>query len=966
MSNHQKTLILIDGHALAYRMFFALERTGMKTTDGQPTWAVYGFFHALFDLLKKVKPDAMAVSFDLGRKTFRTEVFEEYKANRESMPDTLRSQMQFLHDGLEAMDIPIYQLENFEADDIIGTIAYKAKALGHKTYILTGDRDSFQLVDREGLVRVLIPSKGVLDEYDTQKVFDRMGVYPEQIIDYKGLCGDSSDNIPGIRGIGDKTAVKLLTEFGTLDNVLANIEKVKGESLKKKLTEGIEIAKKSYYLATIDLNTPIDFDFEHTHLTVFDTQKLVDFFKKMQFNSLLAQIPSLQVHFKSQPIRIVEEAQAIPAKPQDGQLSLFGGSATQVQLVEEAVEEVVLSKKEISLENKTIVQDEASFEFLLKELREVSLFSLDTETTGLNTLEADLVGISISYDKAFSYRNGFELGDSKTLNYYIPVGHDTGSQLGLKYVLDALKSIFEDAQKSKILQNAKYEINILNRYDIKLRGVVMDTMVASYIKDPSRKHGLKSQAFTLLGLDMQNIDELIGKGKNSITMAQVSIESAGLYACLDSFATLELGKYYVKNLDEKLFGLMDKIELPLVETLAYMERVGVYIDRDYLAELSGEIGRSLEIVEAKIYQEAGQIFNINSPKQVGEILFEKMMLPSGKKTKTGYSTDSNVLENLAKDYRIAKLILEQRHLSKIKSTYLDALPELIAPQDGRVHTSFNQTVTTTGRLSSSNPNLQNIPIRTEIGNRIRAAFAAQDEDDLIVSADYSQIELRLLAHFSGDEKLKEAFLNKVDIHSATAASVFDVPFEEVTKEMRYKAKAVNFGIIYGQTSFGLSNSIDITPGEAKVFIEKYFATYPQIKAYLDGIVALAHKQGYIETMFGRRRYLKEELESKNRNIREFAERAATNTPLQGTAADLIKLAMIEVYKKLKEHNLQSRLVIQVHDELVLEVKKSELEQVCAIVKEAMELSQPLDVPLEIDIQIGKSWMESEKEAEPVV
>lgn len=957
MENNQKTLILIDGHALAYRSFFALERTGMKTSEGQPTWAVYGFFHALFDLLKKVKPDAMAVSFDMGRETFRTEIYQEYKAHRDGMPDSLRSQMEFLHEGLLAMDIPIYQLKGFEADDIIGTISHKAKELGHKTFILTGDRDSFQLVDREGLIRVLIPSKGVLEEYNTEKVYERMGIYPEQIIDYKGLCGDTSDNIPGIRGIGDKTAVKLLTEYQTLDNVLANIDNIKGESLKTKLREGVDVAKLSQTLATIDLNTPIDFDFDHTHLTVFDTQKLVDFFKKMEFRSLLAQIPTLQVHFKERPIeKLIEDSVEKP----EGQLSLFGG------IQEQPKEEPQKPKKEVKLEDKTFVQDSKTFDFLLKELDEVSLFSLDTETTGIDTLTADLVGISISYDKEFSYNNGFKLGDSKTLNYYIPVGHNQGEQLDLNEVLDKLKPILENPKKGKIIQNAKYEINIFKNYDIKVNGIVMDTMIASYVKDPARKHGLKQQALSLLGLEMQNIEELIGKGKNAITMAQVPIEEAGLYACYDSFSTLELGKYYVQHLDEKSFELMDKIELPLVETLAYMERVGVYIDKDYLDELSQEIQRSLEIIEAKIYKEAGQIFNINSPKQVGDILFEKMMLPSGKKTKTGYSTDSNVLETLAKDYEIAKLILEQRHLAKIKSTYIDALPELIAKKDGRVHTSFNQTVTTTGRLSSSNPNLQNIPVRSEIGNRIRAAFSAQDKDSLIVSADYSQIELRLLAHFSGDEKLREAFLNNVDIHTATAASVFDVPLEEVTKEMRYKAKAVNFGIIYGQTSYGLSTTIDITPGEAKTFIDKYFATYPKIKEYLDGTIALAHRQGYIETMFGRRRYLKEELASSTRMIREFAERAATNTPLQGTAADLIKLAMIDVYKKLKNSDLKTQMVLQVHDELILEVPKSELDEVCKMVKESMELSQPLAVPLEIDFQIGKSWMESDTEVMSVI
>ncbi|MEI8377957.1 MAG: DNA polymerase I, partial [bacterium] len=759
MTENQKTLILIDGHALAYRSFFALERTGMKTAEGQPTWAVYGFFHALFDLLKKVKPDALAVSFDMGRETFRTEVFKEYKAHREAMPDTLRCQMEFLHEGLVAMDIPIYQLKGFEADDIIGTIAHKAKNLGHKTFILTGDRDAFQLVDKEGLIKVLIPSKGILDEYDTQKVYERMGIYPEQIIDYKGLCGDSSDNIPGIKGIGDKTAVKLLTEYKTLDNVLANIDNIKGDSLKIKLKEGVEIAKMSQHLATIDLDTPIDFDFDHTHLTVFDTQKLVEFFKKMEFHSLLRQIPSLQVHFKSRPIeKVIEEKIETPSTTQEGQLSLFGGiqPPKEAPQKKEIFEEAPKQKKEVHLEDKTIIQDEKTFEFLLKELDETSLFSLDTETTGLNTLEADLVGISISYDKAFSYDNGFKYGDSKTLNYYIPVGHNEGQQLDIDYVLDKLKPVFENPKKGKIIQNAKYEINIFKNYDIKINGIVMDTMLASYVKNPSRKHGLKYQALSLLEFDMQDIEELIGKGKNAITMAQVSIEDAGLYACYDSFSTLELGKYYVKNLDQKLFELLDKIELPLVEVLAYMERAGVHIEKDYLGELSGEIQRSLGIIEAKIYKEAGQIFNINSPKQVGDILFEKMMLPSGKKTKTGYSTDSNVLETLARDYNIAKLILEQRHLAKIKSTYIDSLPELIAPQDGRVHTSFNQTVTTTGRLSSSNPNLQNIPIRSEIGNRIRAAFSAQDKNSLIVSADYSQIELRLLAHFSGDEKLKEA------------------------------------------------------------------------------------------------------------------------------------------------------------------------------------------------------------------
>lgn len=941
MGKNQKTLILIDGHALAYRSFFALERTGMKTTDGQPTWAVYGFFKALFDLLKKVEPDAMAVSFDMGRQTFRTEAFAEYKANRESMPDTLRSQMQFLHEGLEAMDIPIYQLENYEADDVIGTIAHKAKKAGHKTLILTGDRDSFQLVDKEGFIKVLIPSKGQLEEYDWDKVFERMSVYPNQIIDYKGLCGDTSDNIPGVRGIGDKTAVKLLTEYKTLDNVFENIENITAKALKKKLEEGLEIAKKSQFLATIDLDSPIDFDFEHTHLTTLNAKKTNDFFKKMQFYSLVKQIPSLHVHFNGEIDATPEEPQEeiSSQKPSEGQLSLFAGGQEA-----EPVKEFIPA----SIESQIIVQTKESFDALIKDLKEIEEFSLDTETTGIDTLVADLVGISISYDK-----------NKKTLNYYIPLGHNEGIQLDIKEVLADLKPIFEDANKAKIIQNAKYEINMLKRYNIDLKGLSMDTMLASYVKDPTYKHGLKQQAQIHLGIDMQPIDELIGKGRNQITMAQVPIEDAAKYACDDSFATLELAKFYRQTLGEKQLKLLKEIEQPLIDVLAYMERTGVHIDTDYLSGLNQEIEQKLKILEAKIFEIAGEHFNINSPAQVGNILFEKLGLPSGKKTKTGYSTNAKILENLAKDYEIAKYLLEQRHLAKIKSTYIDALPELISTVDGRIHTSFNQTVTTTGRLSSSSPNLQNIPIRTEIGNRIRASFTPADEDSVIIAADYSQIELRLLAHFSGDEKLINAFTNNIDIHTATASSVFDVPVEEVTKDMRRKAKAVNFGIIYGQTSYGLSSSIDITPGEAKMFIEKYFETYPKIKKFLDSTIQLAHQQGYIETMYGRKRYLKDELSSRNRMIREFAERAATNTPLQGTAADLMKLAMIETYKRLMESSLKAKLILQVHDELVLEVPIDELDEITALVKESMELGQPLDVPLDIDIEVGPSWMESE-------
>lgn len=966
MGENTKNLILIDGHALAYRSFFALERTGMKTSDGQPTWAVYGFFKAFFDLLKKHHPDAIAVSFDCSRHTFRTDVFKEYKANRESMPDTMRSQMEFLFEGLEALDIPIYKKENFEADDVIGTIATKAKAAGHNAFILTGDRDSFQLVDKEGFIKILIPSSfNGLEEYDTEKVFKKMEVYPEQIIDYKALSGDSSDNIPGVKGIGHKTAVKLLGEYKTLENIYENIDKITQKAVKQKLIDGEEIAKMSKFLATIDKNVDIDFNFEKACLTKPKTEKVAEFFRKLQFYSFLRQIDSLLLPFGENQTPCKEQ---LPQKitpeltSHKNQLSLFGSDSS------------IEKPKEIKYQQPTqnkfkkVISTKEDFDVFFEEFKNINLFALDTETTGLDTLSANLVGIAIAYDNKFIFENNsFKITDEEqeTKSFYIAVGHKDNQKLEFDYALEKLKPIFEDSNKVKILQNAKYEVNIFHRYNIKLAGIKMDTMLASYVKNPSFKHGLKQQALSLLNFEMQSFEELTGKGKKMQTVDNLPIEDVGNYACDDAFATLELGKFYHLNLDEKQRNLHDKIELPLMFVLAYMERTGVHIDTDYLRELSYELQSNLEIIEAKIYSEAGQIFNINSPKQVAEILFEKMNLPGKKKTKTGYSTNADILENLAKDYEIAKLMLEQRHLTKLKTTYIDALPQMVNPVDNRIHTSFNQTITATGRLSSSNPNLQNIPIRTSLGNRIRACFTPEDKNSsLIISADYSQIELRLLAHFSKDEHLIGAFQNNIDIHTATASKVFEVPVEEVTKDMRRKAKAVNFGIVYGQSSFGLSESIGITPFEAREFIDKYFDTYPKVKQFMDSIKEFAHKYGYIETMYGRRRYLGEELSSRNRNIREFAERAAINTPLQGSAADLIKLAMIDVHNKLKGSKLSAKMILQVHDELVFEISKNEKDELIELVKKSMELDQPLDVPLVVDFQQGSSWMETDEE--PIV
>lgn len=987
-----KTLILIDGHALAFRSFFALERTGMKTSDKEPTWAVFGFFKAIFDLLKNqtISPDCIAVTFDVSHHTFRTECYEEYKANREQMPDTMKSQMALIMEGLNAFNIPIYTKEGFEADDVIGTIVTRASKLGHKTVILTGDQDAFQLIDREGLVHVLIPSKGELVNYGWNEVYNKLGIYPDQVIDYKALRGDTSDNIPGIRGIGEKTAVKLLDRFQTLDNVLSHIEDVDGKSLKEKLTNGVEAAKMSYFLATIKRDVDIEFDFEKTKLDMPDVDKVSEFLKRVQFFSFLKNLPDIlrpfsvcslasrpenidSAELKKQQLmdqklidfislkdgtrveKIKEEPESKPKQPSQQQLGLFAAEDTPQENV---------SNCELVNERKTIVTKE-HFEKLLEELNKQTLIAIDTETTSVNALEADLVGISLAYNEEIQAKDSKVLqaqNKGKTKSFYIPVFHKFGEQLEMDYVLENLKSVFENPAIFKTFQNAKYEINTLLKYNIGFKGIIFDTMLASYINDPSRKHGLKVQSAENLNYFMTEIEELIGKGKKQITMDDVAIEDASDYACDDAFVTLELTRYWNEKLDEQGKKLLYDIEVPTSLVLAKMEEQGVSLDTEYLAELAKELDTNLKEMEEQIFALAGESFNINSPKQVATVLFEKMGIEHKKKRGAQkFSTDAKVLEELAKEHEIARCLLKYRHYSKMKSTYVDALPDLISHVDGKIHTNYNQTITVTGRLSSSNPNLQNIPIRTKLGSRIRKAFVPEDKNaQVLLSADYSQIELRLLAHCSGDENLIHAFKTGEDIHAQTAAKVFDVPLSEVTKEMRGRAKAVNFGIIYGQTRWGLASALGISNEEAQMFIDKYFLTYPKVKEYMENSIQEAYRHGYAQTMYGRKRYLLDELMSSNRNIKEFAQRAAINTPLQGAASDLIKLAMIDLDKKLEQNNLKSKMIMQVHDELILETCKDELETVQKLVKEAMELNQPLKVPLVVDMEYGSSWMEDEE------
>ena len=960
--DNQKTLILIDGHALAIREYYALERTNMRTSDGTPTWAVYGFFKAIFDLLKNknLKPDAICVTFDVSHQTFRVEKYEGYKANRESMPDDMQTQMGLIYAGLQAFNIPVYTKEGYEADDVIGTISKRACELGHKVYILTGDQDSFQLIDREGCIKVIIPSKGVLTEYNWDKVYEKLQVYPNQIIDYKSLRGDTSDNIPGIKGIGEKTAAKLLADYGTLENILSHCEEIKPDGVKKKICEGVEMAKMSYFLATIVRDVDIDFDFDGTKINLPDVANVTEFLKRMQFYSFLKNIDSILSSFdKEGLIASAEPPQFDMSSDKPANTSQNG--QIQLGLFSEIVREEV-NKVEIKNKSK-IITDSADLSNLVQTLKTKTLISFRTEANIVNAAEADLCGIAIAYNDDYSFLNGINCADgsSETEVFYIPLKHHIENQLKSEDVISTLRPVFEDDNVKKITHDAKLEYNCLKTVGIETKGIIFDTYLASYVRNPSENHNIEAQALEDLNYVMKGA---VSGNAGKDTMLRKFSEMGGIEQMLDyeadilgvSFALL---KYWMEHLDERELKLLMQVEVPLTIVLAQMEYDGVSVDTEYLKQLSDDMQKHLQRIENKIYQLAGEGFNISSPKQVGEILFEKLQIqPKKKRGKNKFSTSAEVLEELAQEHEIARLILDYRKYFKLKSTYTDTLPALISDVDGRIHTSYNQAQTVTGRLSSSNPNLQNIPIRSEEGSKIRKAFVPKDrENALILSADYSQIELRLLAHVSQDKNLIEAFKSGEDVHRVTASKVFGVPLSDVTQQMRYKAKAVNFGIVYGQSKYGLAKGLGIDVADAEDFIEKYFQTYPGVKKYMEDMVDFVEKNGYVETVFGRKRYLNAEISSSNAMIREFAKRAAINQPMQGTASDLIKMAMIDFAGKLKDNKLKSKLIMQVHDELVVEVCKDELELVKSLVLEAMELSQPLRVPLLVDVNVGVTWQE---------
>ncbi len=941
----QKTLILIDGHALAFRQYYALERTFMSNSAGVPTWAVYGFFKAIFDLLKnkKITSDAIAVAFDLSHQTFRLEKYSEYKSNRRAMPDPMRAQMPLIMEGLEAFNIPIYTKEGFEADDVIGTISKRASELGHNVLILTGDQDAFQLIDKEGRVKVVIPARGEMMIYDWDMVYEKLNVYPEQIVDYKSLRGDQSDNIPGVFGIGEKTAVKLLADFGTLENLLAHTADIPQPALRKKIEDGVDNAKLSKELATIVCDVDIDFDFDKACIEIPDVAKVTEFLKKMDFLTFLKNLNSIMTLFnKGTPCTKADILGHTSASQELLQLNFFSAPG---------------ESQEKPFDVK-LVQTKDQMMAALQVLRKQSLLAIYSEAQVKNITSSNLYGIAIGYNEAITYKDdNIVMEDKESIShiYYIPVNHlNMSLQMKLIDIVAMIKPILENPKIKKTAYNVKAQYGILRDYGINADGFVMDIMLASYEKNAAKKHELLYQSLEYLGHTLADYTELQGKKREQVVFGGVEINTVKDYIGDTVDTILKLTKFWPQKLTAAEWKLMAEIDLPLSFVLADMEFTGAAIDLDMLQNFGRMLSGSMLKIERSIYNIAGEVFNLNSPRQIANIIYNKLKLTDRKKR----TTSADVLEELAKDHEICKLILDYRQVHKLKSAYVEGITELLDPKDKRVHTTYNLTTTVTGRLSSTNPNLQSIPVKTALGSKLRQAFVPGDRMNYcILSADYSQIELRLLAHIANDENLIQAFKHRGDIHTLTASKVFDIPLDKVTKEMRYRAKAVNFGIIYGQTKYGLAKSLGIQNAEAESFIERYFNTYPNVKDYMENTVNQTKKIGYCETLFGRRRYLANELESSYAPIREFAKRAAINFPIQGTAADLMKKAMLVCHKRFVEEGLKSKMIMQVHDEIVVETCKEELEIVKKIVKEAMEYGQPFKVPLVVDISTGESWEE---------
>jgi DNA polymerase-1 len=951
----QKRLYLLDAYALIFRGYFAFIKNPRINSKGMDTSAIMGFMNALMDVIKREKPDHLAVAFDKGGSDYRYEMYKEYKAHRDETPEAIKIAVPYIQELLKAMHIPIIEVAGFEADDLIGTLAKQAEKEDYKVFMVTPDKDFAQLVSENIFMYKPARMGNDIEIWGIPEVLAKFEIdRPEQVIDFLGMMGDAADNIPGLPGVGEVTAKKLLKEFGSMENLLANTDKLKG-AMKEKIEANADKGILSKKLARILLDCPVTFNATDYELSKPDVEKTDALFNELEFRQMKAQFDKYfgtgkeydeidtngngndNSNDKSQ-----NQKKTVAKKSNEDQFDLFGFSDDESSEPKAQSFYATLDSTEHFYQ---IIQGDLPVKLLLQNLLNQTSVCFDTETTGIDALNAELVGISFSYEKG----KGF----------YVPFPEN---QDEAQLLVDKFKPFFESETIEKIGQNIKYDLKILSRYGVSVKGKLFDTMIAHYLINPDMRHNMDVLSETYLKYSPKSIEDLIGKkGKNQLSMRDVALEEIKEYAAEDADITFQLKQNFSPILDKaETKKLFDEIEIPLIPVLAAMELEGINLDVPYLKSMSVEMAKESAALEQKIYETAGSTFNLASPKQLGDVLFDKMKIGGAKqkKTKTGqYATGEEVLSYLANEHQIVKDILEWRQMVKLQSTYIDALPNQVDAKTGRVHTDYMQTVAATGRLSSNNPNLQNIPIRTERGRLIRKAFIARDDNYTLLSADYSQIELRIIAALSGEENMIKAFQNNEDIHRSTAAKVFNVALDEVTAAQRSNAKTVNFGIIYGVSAFGLSNQTSLSRKESAELIDAYYATYPKLKSYMSNQVDFAREHGYVQTVLGRRRYLKD-INSANMMVKSGAERNAVNAPIQGSAADIIKIAMINIHKKLTSENWKSKMLLQVHDELVFDVHNSELEKIKPIIKHEMENAFKMDVPLDVEIGVGKNWLEA--------
>ena len=952
----EKKLFLLDAMALIYRAFYALNKNPRINSKGLNTSAIMGFANTLFEVLKNEKPTHIGVAFDTPAPTQRHIDFTAYKAHREEAPEDLIASLPYIHELIEAFNIPTLILPGYEADDIIGTLAKKAEANGFLTYMMTSDKDFGQLVSEKTLIYKPAKFGNPAEIWGPKEVCEKFGIErPEQVKDILGIWGDASDNIPGIMGIGEVGAKKLIAEFGSVENLVAHVKEIKNDKLREKVEANKDMALLSKQLASIILDVPLEFEEEKLILEPPDKDRLKKLFDEIEFRAFAQRVftwlsvnpyaGSPEASAEGTVLTSIPETRKKPMDPARQQLSMFSNAQNPATVPVESVDpNLTFRILETTSHTYHLAETVEKRTELINLLKKQKSICFDTETTGLDTHEAELVGMSFAFQPHEAW--------------YVPLPENYHDSL---QIVQEFKPVFEDEKIEKIGQNMKFDLSMLKWYDIDVKGKFFDTMLAHYLLQPDQRHNMDFLSETYLSYKPVAIEALIGKkGLKQLSMRDVEMELIKEYAAEDADVTLQLKQLFEPMLiSTDTLELFDKIEVPLVPVLASMEAEGIKLDSSALNDYSAELLQEIKLLEAGIFEDAGTTFNIASPKQLGEILFNRLkIIDNPKQTATKqYSTGEDILTKLLNKHPIIQKILDYRSLTKLKSTYVDVLPTLVSTRDGRIHTSYNQAVAATGRLSSNNPNLQNIPIRTEKGREIRKAFVPRNEHYILLSADYSQVELRIIAHLSRDSEMISDFRAGLDIHAATAAKVYGVKLEDVTREMRRNAKAVNFGIIYGMSSFGLSERLNIPRKEASEIIQQYFSRYTGIRTYIDQTIALAKKNGYVETMMKRRRYLRD-INSGNATVRGFAERNAINAPIQGTAADLIKIAMINIFNEFSCLNLKSRMILQVHDELVFDVHKTEVEQVRTLVEDKMKNAIPMDVPVKVEISTGGNWLEA--------